>query len=160
MSMKGPFVFIFVMVSYVLPFLPVSMVILELVVHDQYFYTRLCCVRSRRARPGRLVWTGLYTSRGRSFRKGGSSYRRSGEDRDRSRSAPSSTVTQPSKSGNGQATMTVAVPQELNKHQVQTHELRVLPVVNVNRGSIRVIRRNEGVLPPQSIPVKHDCVSL
>ena len=84
----------------------------------------------------------------------------SGEDRDRSRSAPSSTVTRPSKSGNGQATMTVAVPQEPNKHQVQTHELRVLPVVNVNRGSIRVTRRNEGMLPPQSIPVKHDCVSL
>ena len=81
----------------------------------------------------------------------------SGED---SRSAPSSTVTRPSKSGNGQATMTVAVPQEPNKHQVQTHELRVLPVVNVNRGSIRVTRRNEGMLPPQSIPVKHDCVSL
>ena len=51
--------------------------------------------------------------------------------------------------------MTVAVPQEPNKHQVQTHELRVLPVVNVV-----VTRRNEGVLPPQSIPVKHDCVSL
>ena len=72
----------------------------------------------------------------------------SGEDRDRSRCAPSSTVTRPSKSGNGQATMTVAVPQEPNKHQVQTHELRVLPVVNVNRGSIRVTRRNEGMLPP------------
>ena len=100
-----------------------------------------------------------YTSRGRSFRKGGSSYRRSGEDRDRSRSAPSSTVTRPSKSGNGQATMIVAVPQEPNKHQVQTHDMRVLPV-NVKRGSIRVTRRNEGVLPPQSIPVKHDCVSL
>ena len=99
-----------------------------------------------------------YTSGGRSFRKGGSSY--SGEDRDRSRSAPSSTVTRPSKSGNGQATMTVAVPQEPNKHQVQTHELRVLPVVNINRGSIKVTRRNEGMLPPQSIPVKHDCVSL
>ena len=56
--------------------------------------------------------------------------------------------------------MTVAVPQEPNKHQVQTHDMRVLPVVNVNRGSIRVTRRNEGVLPPQSIPVKHDCVSL
>ena len=69
-------------------------------------------------------------------------------------------VTQPSKSGKGQATMTVAVPQELNKHQVQTHDMRVLPAVNVNRGSIRVTRRNEGVLPPQSIPVKHDCVSL
>ena len=59
-----------------------------------------------------------------------------------------------------QATMTVAVPQEPNEHQVQTHDMRVLPVVNVNRGSIRVTRRNEGVLPPQSIPVKHDCVSL
>ena len=101
-----------------------------------------------------------YTIRGRSFRKGGSSYRRSGEDRDWSKSAPSSTVTRPSKSGNSQATMTVAVPQEPNKHQVQTHDMRVLPVVNVNRGSIRVTRRNEGVLPPQSIPVKHACVSL
>ena len=33
------------------------------------------------------------------------------------------------------------------KNQVQTHDMRVLPVVNVNRGSIRVTRRNEGVLP-------------
>ena len=99
-------------------------------------------------------------SLGRSFRKGGSSYRRSGEDRDRSRSSLSSTVTQPSKSGNGQATMTAAVPQEPNKHQVQTRHMRVLPVENVGWGSIRVTRRNEGVLPPQSIPVKHDCVSL
>ena len=62
-----------------------------------------------------------YTSRSRSFRKGGSSYRRSGKDGDRSRSVPSSTVTRPSKSGNGQATMTVTVPQKPNKHQVQTH---------------------------------------
>ena len=56
--------------------------------------------------------------------------------------------------------MTVAVPQEPNKHQVQTHNMKVLPVVKVNRGSIRVTRKNEGVLPPQSISVKHDCVSL
>ena len=56
---NGPFVFIFVMVSYVLAFLPVSMVILELVVHDQYFYARLCRVRPRLARQSRLVWTGL-----------------------------------------------------------------------------------------------------
>ena len=40
----------------------------------------------------------------------------------RSRSAPSSTVTRQSKSGNGQATMAVTVPQEPNKRQVQTHE--------------------------------------
>ena len=59
---NGPFVFIFVMVSYVLAFLPVSMVILELVVHDQYFYARLCRVRPRLARQSRLVWTGLYVS--------------------------------------------------------------------------------------------------
>ena len=63
-----------------------------------------------------------YTSRIRFFRKAGSSYRRSGEDRDRSRSAPSSTVTRPSKSENGQATMTVTVPQEPKIRQVQTHE--------------------------------------
>ena len=60
--------------------------------------------------------------RGRSFRKGGSSYRRSGGDRDRSRSAPSSTATRPFKPGDGHATMTVTVPQEPNKRQVQTHE--------------------------------------
>ena len=65
-----------------------------------------------------------YTSRSRSFRKGDSSYRRSGEDRDQSRSVHSSTVTRPSKSGNGQATMAVTVPQEPNKRQVQTHEGR------------------------------------
>ena len=31
-------------------------------------------------------------------------------------------ITQPSKSGNGQATMTVTVPQDSNKHQVQSNE--------------------------------------
>ena len=31
-------------------------------------------------------------------------------------------ITRPSKSGNGQATMTVTVPQEPNKRQAQTHE--------------------------------------
>ena len=33
--------------------------------------------------------------------------------------------------------------------------MRVLPVisVNVNRGSLEVTRKNEGVLPPQSMPV-------
>ena len=65
-----------------------------------------------------------YIGRGRSFRKGGSSYRRSGEYRDRSRprSAPASTVTQPSRSGEGRSIMTVTVPQEPNKRSVQTHE--------------------------------------
>ena len=74
------------------------------------------------AAPTQSYTTKPYTGRGRSFRKGGSSYRRSGRDRDRSRSAPSSTVTRPCKSGDGQATMTVTVPQEPNKRQVQTHE--------------------------------------
>ena len=64
----------------------------------------------------------LYTCRSRSFRKGGSSYRRSGKDTDWSRFVPSSTFIRLSKSGNGQATMTVTVPQEPNKRQVQTHE--------------------------------------
>ena len=36
-----------------------------------------------------------YTVRGRSFRKGGSSYRRSGRHRDQSRSKPSATTTKP-----------------------------------------------------------------
>ena len=63
-----------------------------------------------------------YIGRGRSFRKGGFSYRRSGEYRDWSRSAPVSTVTRPSRSGEGRSTMTVTVPQEPNKRSVQTHE--------------------------------------
>ena len=72
-----------------------------------------------------------YPGRGRSFRKGGSSYRRSCRDRDQSRSTPSSTVTQPSKSGSGQATMTVTVPQDSNnegaprsKHQSRSEKPR------------------------------------
>ena len=63
-----------------------------------------------------------YIGCGRSFRKGSSSYRRSGEYRDWSRSAPASTVTRPSRSGEGRSTMTVTVPQEPNKRSVQTHE--------------------------------------
>ena len=59
------------------------------------------------------------TGRGRSFKKGGSSYRRGGRDGDQSRSTPSATTTKPSKSWNGQATMTVTVPQDLNKCQVK-----------------------------------------
>ena len=96
-----------------------------------------------------------YPGRGRSFRKGGSSYRKSGRDRDQSRSTPSATVTRPSKSGSSQATMTVTVPQDSNKRQVQ----RVLPVasVNINRGSLKMARKNEGVLPPQSVPVGAVC---
>ena len=37
------------------------------------------------------------------------------------RSTPSSTVTRPSTSGSGQATMTVTVPQDSNKRQVQSN---------------------------------------
>ena len=47
-----------------------------------------------------------YPGCGRSFRKGGFSYRKSGRDRDQSRSTPSAIVTKPSKSGDGQTTMT------------------------------------------------------
>ena len=74
------------------------------------------------AAPPQSYTTKPYTGRGRSFRKRGSSYRRSSGDRDHSRSAPSSAVTGPSRSGDGQATMTFTFPQEPNKHQVQTHE--------------------------------------
>ena len=59
-----------------------------------------------------------YTGHGRSFRKGGFSYRRGGRDRDQSRSTPLAAITKPSKSGNGQATMTVTVPQDSNKCKV------------------------------------------
>ena len=63
-----------------------------------------------------------YTGRGKSFKKGGSSYRRGGRDGDQSRSTPSATVTKPSKSGDGQATMSVTVPQDSNKRRVQSNE--------------------------------------
>ena len=86
----------------------------------------LDCLPSRgtvyQAAPPQSYTTKPYIGRGSSFNKGGSFYRRSGGDRDRSRSAPSSTVTQPSKSGDGLATMTVTLPQEPNKRQLQTPE--------------------------------------
>ena len=67
------------------------------------------------AAPPQSYNTKPYTVRGRSFRKGGSSYRKSGRDRDQSRFTPLPTVTRPSKSGSVQATMTVTVPQDSNK---------------------------------------------
>ena len=94
-----------------------------------------------------------YTSRSRSFRKAGSSYRRSGEDRDRSRSfLYPQLLDHPS-------LKTVRPPWLLQSLRSRTYvrfrPMRVLPVVNVNvnRESIRVTRRNECVLPPQSVPV-------
>ena len=60
-------------------------------------------------------FTEPYTGRGRSFRKGGSSYRRGGRDRDQSKSTPLATATKPSMSGDGHATKTVTVPQDSNK---------------------------------------------
>ena len=63
-----------------------------------------------------------YPGRGRSFRKGSSSYRKSGRNRDQSRSTPSATVTRLSISGSSQATMTVTVPQDSNKRKVQSNE--------------------------------------
>ena len=48
--------------------------------------------------------------------------------------------------------MTVTVPQEPNKRNVQAHQSD--PIVrNINRGNVKVTRINEGVLPPQSVPV-------
>ena len=64
------------------------------------------------AAPPQSYTTKPYTGRGRSFKKAGFSYRRCGGDREGSRSTPSSTVTRPSKSGDGHSTMTVTVPQE------------------------------------------------
>ena len=96
--------------------------------------------------------TESYTGRGKSFKKGGSSYRRGGRDIDLNRSTHSATVTKPSKSGYGPATMTVSVPQDLNKHRVL-----LVPNVHVEAGSQGVIRnrQNNGVPPPppQSVPV-------
>ena len=74
------------------------------------------------AAPPETYSTKPYTGHGKSFKKGGSSYRRGGRDSCQSRSTPSATVTKPSKSGNGQATMTVTVPQVSNKHRVQSNE--------------------------------------
>ena len=47
---------------------------------------------------------------------------RGGWDRDNDRSAPSATITKPSKSRDGQTTMTVTVPQDSNKRKVQSNE--------------------------------------
>ena len=80
--------------------------------------------------------TKLYPGSGRSFRKGGSSfrkilrdrdqnsssYRKILRDRDQNRSTPSATFTKLSKSGSGQATMTVNVPRDSNKCKVQSNE--------------------------------------
>ena len=62
------------------------------------------------------------TGRGRSFKKDSSSYRKVGRDRGQSRCTPSAMVTWPSKSGEGQAHMTVTVPQDSNKRKVQSNE--------------------------------------
>ena len=52
--------------------------------------------------PPQSYTTKPYTGRGKSFRKGGYSYKRVGWDRDCDRSVPSATISKPSKSGNGQ----------------------------------------------------------
>ena len=48
--------------------------------------------------------------------------------------------------------MTVTVPQDSNI-QVQSKVGFPIVKVNVNRGSLEVTRKNEGMLPPQSVPV-------
>ena len=87
-----------------------------------------------------------YTGRGRSFRKGGSSYRRGGRDRDQSRCTPSATTTKPSKSGNGQAIMTVTVPQDSNQRKVQSNE--GAPLAKSQKKKVIRNRQNEGIPPP------------
>ena len=72
--------------------------------------------------PSQTYSTKPYTGHGKSFRKGGSSYRRGDRDRIRMDPHPSATATKPSKSGDGQATMTVTVPQDSNKRKVQRNE--------------------------------------
>ena len=74
------------------------------------------------AAPPQTYSTKPYTGRGKSFKKGGSSCRRGGRNRGHSRSTPSATVTRPSKSGDGQVTMTITVPQDSNKRKVQSSE--------------------------------------
>ena len=61
--------------------------------------------------PHQTYFNKPYTGCGKSFKKGGS-FRRGGRDRGQSRSTPLATVTRQSKSGDGQATITVTVPQE------------------------------------------------
>ena len=63
-----------------------------------------------------------YTRHGRSLRRGGYSQKRGGRNRDHDRSSPSTTITKLPKSGDGQTTMTVTVPENSNKQKVQSHE--------------------------------------
>ena len=94
-----------------------------------------------------------YTGGGRSFRKGGYSYRRGGLDRDQDRSAPSATTTKPSKSGKGQTDKYLKT-----LTNIRSRVMRVPHVVNivVETGGVGIIRnsQNEGVLPPQLVPVR------
>ena len=76
--------------------------------------------------PSHTYATKPYTGHGKSFRKSVYSYKRGGWDRDHARSTPSATITKPSKSGGGQTTMAVTVPQDSNKHKVQSHEKTIL----------------------------------
>ena len=83
---------------------------------------------------------------------GGSSYKRGGRDRDQDRSALSATTTKPSKFGYGLETMTVTVPQDLNKRKVHSNEGTPCQS-HVEPGGLRVTRngQNEGVLPSQPV---------
>ena len=42
----------------------------------------------------------------------------------------------------------------LEEHMVQSNEGTPMPNVNVEPGNLRVTRINEGMLPPQSVPVR------
>ena len=96
-----------------------------------------------------------YAGRVKSFKKGGYSYKRVGRDRDHDRFTPSATITKPSKSGDGQTTMTVKVPQDSNKRKVQRHEGPLALNVPIEGEGAEKIgnSRNEDVLPPQPVPV-------
>ena len=105
------------------------------------------------AAPPQTYSTKPCTGRGKSFKKGSSSNRRGGRDRDQSRSTCSATVIKPSKSADGQATMIVTVPQESNKRKVQSNEGAYVQNLHVEAGSLGVIRnrQNEGMSPPPTI---------
>ena len=98
-----------------------------------------------------------YVGRGRSFtdRRG---YKKSGgRGRGQGRSMPSATNTKPGQSKEGQTAMTVSVPPDSNKRKMEPRDnTPQTPRKNKRnfRGDKNQGKNNEGVLPPQSTPVR------
>ena len=118
--------------SRVLPFLEVNLAKLQKANKE-----RACSLMIYPAASPQTYSTKPYIRRGKSFRKGGSSYRRGDRDIDQDRTAPLATTTKPSKFGDGQATMTFTVPWDSNKRKFQRNEGTLVPNVNVEPGGLR-----------------------